>query len=115
MSMIDRKMSHQRDLPLLSNPAQAPRQVDDYHPWCPEDGDAALIATRGFNALLLIGVERAALAQALRCDPPRQLHPRPDGLLLLVNRNGRPCRSAGVITLPGASLRFAGMDALRLS
>ena len=118
MAMTESESRHSRALPLppLSpGRALALRQVDEYHLWRPEDGGEAIVAKHGFNALLLVGLDRAALDLGLRCDTPRHLYRRPDGLLLLVDSKGHPRRSAGVLALPYATLRFAGMDAVRLS
>lgn len=101
--------------PLSPNAAQALRQVDEYHLWRPEEGEEALVAKRGFNALLLPGMDLAELELALQCDTPRHLRRRPDGLLLLVDSSGRPRRTSGRLRLPYATLRFFGMDAIRLS
>jgi hypothetical protein len=91
------------------------RPVDEYHLWRPEDGDATIEAGNGFQALLLPGFDRRALATALVADAPRLLRCRADGLLLLTDPAGRLRSTRGWLATPVASLRFAGIDAIRLT
>lgn len=109
-------------LPFAPRPApgvlSAPptlRPVDEYHLWRVEDGDAAIAAGRGFEALLLPGFNLRTLVAALRWDRPRRLISRPDGLYLAVDSTGRPRGASGRVVTPGATLAFARIDAFRVS
>jgi len=91
------------------------RLVDAYHIWCAEDGDAEIVGGPGFEALLLPGLTLHALTAGLRWAQPRRLRRRPDGLYLPLNQADQPRAAAGRITIEGATLTFARIDAFRLS
>jgi len=102
--------------PARSLPANFSRRpVDENHLWRPEDGDETIFARHSFEALLLPGFSRAALEEAPRCDTPRRLWLREDGLLVLTDGLGRPTTSRGRLLAPDATLRFVGIAAIRLS
>ena len=101
--------------PLRSLPAICSRPaVDKYHLWRPEYGDETIAARHSFEALLLPCFARATLEATLHCDTPRRLWRRANGLLVLTGGAGRPHTSRGRLLTPDATLRFAGIAAIRL-
>jgi hypothetical protein len=91
------------------------RIVDAYHIWCADDGVAEIIGGPGFEALLLPGITLHELTSGLRWAQPRRLHRRRDGLYLPLNQASLARAAAGRITIEGATLTFARIDAFRLT